>query len=272
MDDAPRIDTSRPHQARIWAYWLGSKDCYPIDREVGDKVMEVFPEIVDVARQSRAFLVRVVRFLVEEQGICQFLDVGTGLPSVDNTHEVAQRAAPESRVVYVDNDPLVLAHASALLSSTPEGVCDYIDADVRDTARLLERAGETLDFTRPIALLLLGIMGNVPDSDDPPAIVRTLVDALPSGSYLVVNDGTNVLGVTEDTPADATGRAESTRLYVEAGAQPYHPRTPEYLAGFFEGLEMLPPGVVSTPLWRPDFPQIREPKPIDSFCGVARKP
>lgn len=167
----------------------------------------------------------------------------------------------------------VLAHAQALLTSTPEGACAYLDADVRETERILQSAAETLDFSRPIALMLLGVMGNVPESDDPHTIVRTLVNALPSGSYLVVNDGTNVLGVTEDTAADDTGRAESIRLYVEAGATPYFPRTPEYIAEFFEGLELEEPGVVSTSQWRPDFAgEFGDVKPVDAFCGVARKP
>ncbi|MGH3387639.1 MAG: SAM-dependent methyltransferase [Actinomadura sp.] len=267
------IDSTRPHQARIWAYWLGSKDNYPIDREIGDKMVTVFPEMVDIARQSRAFLTRVVRFLGEQRGIDQYLDIGTGLPAADNTHEVAQRINPRARIVYSDNDPLVLVHARALLTGTPEGACAYLDADVRETGRILRTAAETLDFSRPIALMLLGVMGNVPESEDPHAIVRTLVDALPSGSYLVVNDGTNVLGVTDDTAVDDTGRAESIRLYVEAGATPYYPRTPDYIAGFFEGLELEPPGVVSTSQWRPDFVRgAEEATPVDAFCGVARKP
>ena len=205
--------------------------------------------------------------------ISQFLDIGTGLPAADNTHEVAQRINPRARIVYSDNDPLVLVHARALLTSTTEGSCAYLDADVKDTGRVLRSAAETLDFSRPIALMLLGVMGNVPESENPHAIVRALVDALPSGSYLVVNDGTNVLGVTDDTAADDTARAESIRLYVEAGAKPYYPRTPEYIAEFFEGLELEPPGVVSASQWRPDFAgEFGDVKPVDAFCGVARKP
>ncbi|GAA2598746.1 SAM-dependent methyltransferase [Actinomadura fulvescens] len=266
------MDITRPHQARLWNHWLGGKDNYPVDREVGDKIMEVFPEIADIARHSRAFLVRVVHYLTA-QGVRQFLDIGTGLPAVDNTHEVAQRDAPESRVVYVDNDPLVVAHARALLtSSNAEGSCAYVEADIRDPQAIIERAAAELDFGRPIALMLLGIVGNVPDEDDPPAVVRTLVDALPSGSYVVINDGTNVLGVNEWTPAEATARGEALRLCADAGTVPYHARTPEYIEALFKGLELAPPGVVSTSLWRPDFPEVGEPEPIDSFGGVARKP
>ncbi|GLW64315.1 hypothetical protein Arub01_25590 [Actinomadura rubrobrunea] len=265
------IDTTRPHQARLWNHWLGGKDNYPIDREIGDKIMEVYPEIVDVARQSRAFLVRVVHFMTG-QGIRQFLDIGTGLPAVDNTHEVAQRDAPECRIVYVDNDPLVVAHARALMTSSPEGECAYLEADIREPEAIIEQAGAVLDFSRPIGLLLLGIVGNVPDEDDPKGVVRRLVDALPSGSYVAINDGTNVLGVNEWTPAEATARGEALRLCREAGTVPYYARTPEFIESLFEGLELVEPGVVSTPLWRPDFPQIEEIRPIDSFGGVARKP
>jgi hypothetical protein len=265
------IDTTRPRQARLWNHWLGGKDTYPIDREIGDKIAAVYPEIADVARHSRAFLARVVHFMTG-QGIRQFLDIGTGLPGVDNTHEVAQRDVPDSRVVYVDNDPLVVAHARALLSSAPGGVCSYVEADIRDPDAIVESAADVLDFTEPVGLLLLGIVGNVADEDDPPGIVRRLVAALPSGSHVAINDGTNVLGVTEWTPAEATARGEALRLCAEAGTVPYHARTPEYIEALFEGLDLVEPGVVSTPLWRPDVPEIGTPRPIDSFGGVARKP
>src|SRR5215475_138344 len=159
------IDTTVPHSARIWNYWLGGKDNYAVDREAGDQYVKVFPGIVDIARAGRAFLARAVRYLTLEAGIRQFLDVGTGLPTVDNTHELAQRAAPASRIVYVDNDPLVLAHARALLTSTPEGVTDYIDADLRDPDKILDAAAGTLGFFQPIALILSGIMGHVADNE-----------------------------------------------------------------------------------------------------------
>src|SRR5215831_18678307 len=157
---SPKIDTSVPYSARIWNYWLGGKDNYPVDRAAGEEYVKVFPGIVDIARHSRYFLARAVRFLAGDVGIRQFLDVGTGLPTADNTHEVAQRVAPESRILYVDNDPLVLAHARALLTSSSEGLCEYVDADVRDPATILSIAGGVLDFTRPIALMLMGIMGH----------------------------------------------------------------------------------------------------------------
>ncbi|MGH3928573.1 MAG: SAM-dependent methyltransferase, partial [Pseudonocardiaceae bacterium] len=151
------IDTNAPHSARIWNYWLGGKDNYPIDREVGDQILEILPEVAHLARASRAFLIRAVTYLVQEAGIRQFLDIGTGLPTANNTHEVAQAIAPECRIVYVDYDPLVLAHARALLVGAPEGATDYIDSDLREPDKFLKAATRTLDFSRPIALTLMGI-------------------------------------------------------------------------------------------------------------------
>ncbi|HUI61703.1 MAG TPA: SAM-dependent methyltransferase, partial [Steroidobacteraceae bacterium] len=189
--NGPAIDSSMPHSARVWNYWLGGKDFYPVDRVVGDQVMQMFPDISRLARADRAFLGRAVRFLAGEAGIRQFLDIGTGLPTANNTHQVAQAIAPSSRIVYVDNDPLVLVHARALLTSTPEGACDYIDADMRDTATILAQASRTLDFSRPVALMMLGIVGQVPDSDQPEQVIRRLMEPMPSGSYLALSDGTN---------------------------------------------------------------------------------
>ncbi len=214
----PEIDTSVPHSARVWNYWLGGKDYYPVDQAAGDQFREVFPEIVDAARASRAFLTRAVRYLAGEAGVRQFLDIGTGLPTANNTHQVAQRVAPEARIVYVDNDPLVLTHARALLTSTPEGVTDYADADLGDPDTILEAAAKTLDFTQPVALMLLGILGHVGDYDEARSIVRRLLAALPSGSYLALNDGTNVVN---KALVD-----EAQRAYNESGAVPYHPRKP----------------------------------------------
>jgi hypothetical protein len=166
QDQVPTLDTSVPHSARVWNYWLGGKDNFAADRAAGDRVREVFPAIVDNARAQRAFLGRAVRHLAADRGIRQFLDLGTGLPTADNTHEIAQSVAPEARVVYVDNDPLVLVHARALLASSPEGVTDYVDADVRDTDLILGEARRVLDFDRPVAVIMLGILGNIPDYDD----------------------------------------------------------------------------------------------------------
>ncbi len=252
------IDTTVPHSARIWNYWLGGKDNYAVDRDAGDQYREIFPGITDVARASRAFLTRAVRYLAGEAGIRQFLDIGTGLPTADNTHEVAQRVAPESRIVYVDSDPLVLAHARALLTSTPDGACEYLDADIRDPAAILDAAKGLLDFTRPIALMLMGIMGHFTDEEAYP-IVRRLLDGLPSGSYFALYDGAD------------TNEAfnEAQRGYNESGAVPYYLRSPEQFARFFEGLDLVEPGVVPVPHWRPDPDS--PPVEIYSYCGVGRK-
>jgi O-methyltransferase involved in polyketide biosynthesis len=262
----PEIDTTVPNSARVWNYWLGGTDNYPVDRAAGDQFREAFPGVVEVARASRGFLTRAVRFLAGEAGIRQFLDVGAGLPTADNTHEVAQRVAPAARVVYVDNDPLVLAQARTLLTSTPQGVTDLIDADLHDPDTILEAAARTLDFTQPIALMLMGILGHVGDDHEARSIVRRLLDALPSGSYLALDDGTDVI--------DKAAVEEAQGAYNESGAIPYHPRSPEQIAGFFDGLELVEPGVVSCPRWRPDPADVEDgpPAEVDAFGGVGRKP
>src|SRR5690606_11323851 len=188
-----RIDTSTPHAARMWNYWLGGKDYYDVDRVAGDQFSAAFPDIVHNARLSRHLIARIVRYMVNEAGVRQFLDVGTGLPTVDNTHEVAQRADPTCRVVYVDNDPLVLTHARALLVGTPEGATDYIEADLREPETIIAAAAKTLDLTQPVTLMLMGIVGFISDEDDAHGIVARLMDALPSGSYLALWDGVNVV-------------------------------------------------------------------------------
>jgi hypothetical protein len=206
-----RIDTTVPHSARIWNYWLGGKDNYAIDRETGDRVRAMLPSIVDQARADRAFLGRAVRYLAGKECIRQFLDVGTGLPTVDNTHEVAQRVRPDARIVYADNDPLVLTHARALLTSTPEGCCDYIDADLHEPDAIVEAASETLDFTQPIALMLLGIVHHITDTGEAYAVVRRLADALPPGSFLAINHATNVIhGAASDQAVCASPRSVET--------------------------------------------------------------
>jgi S-adenosyl methyltransferase len=265
VTEPPEIDASVPNSARIWNYWLGGKDNYPVDREAGDDYRAIYPEIVDVARASRRFLTRAVRFLAGEAQVRQFLDVGTGLPTAANTHEVAQRVAPEARVVYVDNDPVVLAHARALLTSSPEGATAYVDADLHDPAAILDAAPRTLDFTRPIGLMLLGILGHIDDDEEARSIVKRLLEALPSGSYLTVCDGTNVI---------SEAGVEAQRLYNQSGAVPYRLRSPDQIAEFFEGLELVEPGVVSCPLWRPDATELAvgAPAEMDQFAGVARQP
>ncbi|WP_328939553.1 SAM-dependent methyltransferase [Streptomyces tauricus] len=256
------IDSTVPHSARIWNYWLGGKDNYPVDHAAGDAFREVFAGITDLARGSRAFLGRAVRHLAGEVGVRQFLDIGTGLPTVDNTHEIAQRVAPEARIVYVDNDPLVLVHARVLLTSTPEGRTDYVDADLHDPAAVLREASRTLDLTQPVALTLMQVSGHIADYDEARGIVRTLMAALPSGSYLAFNDSVDT----------NKANAEATRLYNESGAAPYHLRSPAQLAAFFEGLELLAPGVVPIDDWRPDPGADRPAGDVIALGGVARKP
>ena len=258
-DGRPVIDSSVPHSARVWNYWLGGKDNYAPDRAVGDQVMAMFPDITRLARADRAFLGRAVRYLVQEAGIRQFLDVGTGLPTADNTHQVAQSIAPECRVVYVDNDPLVLVHARALLSSSPEGACDYLEADLRDVGTILDGAARTLDFGQPIALMLLGIMGQIPDSDNPGSVIRGLLEPMAPGSYMALSDGTT----TSETFTDAV------RHYNENSASTYHPRSPEQILGFFDGLDLAEPGVVELSRWRPAVAGGSE---VPGMGGVGRKP
>jgi O-methyltransferase involved in polyketide biosynthesis len=257
-----KIDTTVPHSARIWNQLLGGKDNYPVDRQAAEKILEVFPGMADIARQSRHMLTRVVRHLAGEGGIRQFLDIGTGLPTVDNTHEVAQRLAPTSRIVYVDNDPLVLVHAEALLVGTPEGATTYIEADVRDPDAILRQAAETLDFTQPIALMLMGIMGLVRDEQDPRSVVRHLMAALPPGSYLALYDG------SDTDPA----YVEAIQGFNKAsGAVPYTPRSPQQIGSFFEGLQLIEPGVVSVSQWRPEPNPWGMPAEVACAGGVARK-
>src|SRR5579859_7206276 len=236
---AQGIDVTVPHSARIWNYWLGGKDNYAVDREAGDQYKEIFPAIAVVARTSRAFISRAVRYLAAEAGMRQFLDVGTGLPTANNTHQVAQAVAPESKIVYADNDPLVLAHARALLTSSPEGACEYLDADIRNPAAILEAAAALLDFKQPIALMLMGIMGHFTDDEAYP-IVSQLVAGLPAGSYFALYDGANT----------NEAFAQAQQGYNDSGAVPYHLRSPARFLPFFEGLELVEPGVVPVPRWR----------------------
>ena len=257
------IDSTVPHSARIWNYWLGGKDNYAIDRLAGDQTIAVLPEIVDIARASRGFLARVVRYLAADAGIRQFLDIGTGLPTADNTHEVAQRVAPESRVVYVDNDPLVLTHARALLIGSPEGATDYIDADARDVDTILHGAAATLDFTRPVAITMLGILPFIGDDDVAKGIVRRLLAAVPAGSYLAITHSTS----------EVSGERviEAVRQWNEVAPTPYRLRSPGQIAAFFEGLELIEPGLVPCPRWRPDPDGADSVRDMDEYCGLGRK-
>ena len=256
------VDTSVPHIARVYDYWLGGKDNFAVDRAAAEQVMGTFPDILVSVRAQRAFLGRAVHYLAAEAGIMQFLDLGTGLPSGNNTHEVAQRVAPQARVVYVDNDPIVLLHARALLASRPEGATAYIDADLRDTGTILAQAARNLDFGEPLAIMLLGVLHCIPDSGDPAAIVARLVDAVAPGSYLVLSHPASDI--------DAEAVAEVARRYnaqVPAGQQR---RSQDEVARFFTGLELLEPGVVQTTQWRPISPGGIVPVPM--WAGAARKP
>jgi hypothetical protein len=255
-------DAPVPHSARVVNYWLGGRDHFPVDRALGEQVEEAFPEIVELMRADRRFIVRSVTHLVQEEGIRQFLDIGTGLPTADNTHEVAQSLAPESRIVYVDNDPLVLAHARTLLTSTPEGSTHYIDADLLDPQPLLAKAREHLDFSQPIALVIMGTLGHFPADERTYSVARAYVDALPSGSFLALCDST-------DTSPQIV---EAAKAWNEHAAQPIHLRTPEEIRSFFDGLELLEPGVVSVPLWRPEEPRTGTAREVAQYGGVARRP
>ena len=263
--ESPDFDTSVAHNARVWNYWLGGKDNFAADREAGDRVLSMFPGIVHVARADRAFLGRAVRFLAAEAGIRQFLDIGTGLPTADNTHEVAQRIAPGTRVVYVDNDPLVLTHARALLTSTPPGVTAYIDADVHRPARIIETAAETLDFSRPVGVMMLGILNFVLDTGEAAAIVNHVMDAVPSGSYLVVSHPTLELG--------GEANAEAMRFWNDHATPAITARSRAEISQFFAGLKLLEPGLVPCTQWRPDPVDVGGPGPeVPQYGAVALKP
>jgi O-methyltransferase involved in polyketide biosynthesis len=259
------LDPSVSHSARIWNYWLGGKDNYAVDRAAGDRVAEMLPIIVVQARADRAFLGRAIRYLAGEAGIRQFLDIGTGLPTADNTHEVAQRVAPESRIVYVDNDPLVLVHARALLTSTQEGRTDYTEADLRDPDTILAQAARTLDLAKPTALLLLGVLHHIPHTAEAYSIVRQLTGALAPGSFLAINHSTSAIS--------GAAMEDAVRHWNQVGTPTMTLRTPEQVSAFFAGLELLPPGVVSCSRWRPEVgPGGELPPEVDEFCGVARVP
>jgi len=263
-----KIRTDVPHSARIWNYWMGGKDNYQVDRAAGAAFAEVYPDIVTMAKQSRQFLIRVVRFLAGEAGMRQFLDIGTGLPTMQNTHEVAQAIAPESRIVYVDNDPVVLAHARALLhNTTPEGVTTYVDADFHDPESITSDARNVLNFRQPIAVMFMGVLGHVADFDEMRSIVARVMAAVPSGSYLALYEGTDT----------SLAYIEAIAKYAKTGAVPYFLRSPQQIGRCFAGLEMVDPGLVPITQWRPDITKADKTKadktkPIDAYGAVARKP
>ncbi|MEV5685537.1 SAM-dependent methyltransferase [Streptomyces sp. NPDC052164] len=257
-----RVRSDIAHNARVWNYWLGGKDNYPVDRAVGEQVTGMYPSIGEVARADRAFLGRAVRHLAGDRGISQFLDIGTGLPTFNNTHEIAQHTAPHSRVVYVDNDPIVLAHARALLTSSPEGVTEYIDADAHHPERIIRAVEPTLDLGRPVAVMMLGILNFVLDTDEALTIVRELMAAVPSGSYLVLTHPTLELG--------GEGNEEAMRFWNENATPPITARSRAEFAAFLDGLEILEPGIVSCSRWRADA-ETGTPE-VAQFGAVARKP
>jgi S-adenosyl methyltransferase len=265
---APRkelqIDTTVVHSARFWNYLLGGRDNYAVDREAADQILLLIPSLRDTVRAERRFLIRAVQYLVGEARIRQFLDIGTGLPTAGNTHEVAQIVAPESRIVYVDNDPLIMAHARALLTSTPEGATDYVHADIREPGMILAEAARTLDFTQPVGLMLLGILNFIPDTDQAHAIVDRLLAALCPGSYLVISHPTAEI--------DGAAMREAMQFWNESGAAPIVARSRQQLIHFFGGLELLAPGVVSCSRWRPDPSEIGVPAEVFHISGVGRKP
>src|ERR1700742_3612173 len=235
------LQTGRPHPARVYDYLLGGKDHFAADRAAGEEALRGKPEAKASPRENRAFLRRLVRHLAAEAGIRQFLDIGTGLPTPPNVHEVAQGIAPDSRIVYADNDPIVLAHARALLTSSPEGATAYLDADLRDPAKILAQAAETLDFSQPVAVLLVAVLHFIPDADDPYGIVRTLMDAVPPGSYLAILHAASDVG-SDDMP-------EAERRYNAQASAQFSARDRAQVSRFFDGLELTAPGLVNLSRW-----------------------
>lgn len=263
-DKPIEIDTSVAHSARVYDYLIGGKDHFAADREAGDQMAAALPNVVSGSRMNRAFLARAVRFLVTECGIRQFLDIGTGIPAANNTHEVAQAIAPETRIVYVDNDPIVLAHARALLTGGSEGAVAYLDADLRRPDDILHDAARTLDLHQPVALMMLMVLHMVPDADEPRQIVGRLLGALPAGSYLALSH----------PPSDIlpAGVAEVQRRFNERlGARAsMTARSRDEVARFFDGLEIVEPGLVQVHQWRPDS-EVDPDAPASIWCAVGRK-
>jgi hypothetical protein len=257
------FDARVAHPARVYDYWLGGKDNFEADRIAGEETIAAYPAIRASARANRAFLARSARYLASEAGIRQFLDIGTGLPTANNTHEVAQAVAPQSRIVYVDNDPLVLSHARALLTSSPEGVTAYLAADLRDTDKILEQAADTLDFARPVAIMLLAILHYIPDLAEAQRIVARLISAVPSGSYLTISHA-----ASDISPAAMAEMIRRMNQHLAEGNHVGRPR--EVVAQFFDGLELLEPGVVKVTEWRPESTMEAE-GPTSLWGGVARK-
>jgi SAM-dependent methyltransferase len=261
----PEINTHVPQSARVYDYWLGGKDHFPADRALGEAIAEALPTIRTQVRAQRAFLGRAVRYLARDAEVRQFLDIGTGIPSAGNVHDVAQEIAPESRVLYVDNDPIVLGHARALMAGTPEGTVAFIQADLREPEAILgdPAVARTIDLAQPVGLVLIGVMHHLRDDDDPRRIVATLVEALAPGSYLVLSQS------TPDFDPDAMGALAAAS---EQGGIPNVPRSLADTEPFFAGLELVEPGLVPMAAWRPDPGADQDPRSVYAYGGVARKP
>jgi hypothetical protein len=257
------FDTNVANQARVYDYLLGGKDNYAADRAAAEAALKVAPETQFTCRANRAFLGRVVRYLTGQAGMRQFLDIGTGIPTAGNTHQVAQEIAPESRVVYVDYDPIVLAHARALLTSHESGATEYIDADLRDTDSILSRARELLDFSKPVAITLVAIMHAISDTDDPYGVVARLLDAVPSGSYIAISHiASDILdGGTQEGLENVVGRLIQQQLTS---------RSRDQVARFFEGTDLVEPGLVRVEEWQPGDETGDEFRSY-LWCGVGRK-
>ena len=257
---------SRPHMARIYDYFLGGKNHFAADRETADKILATNPAIRVAARENRAFLGRAVRYLAAEAGIRQFLDIGTGLPTTGNVHEVAQSVDPSCRVVYVDNDPLVLTHARALLNSAPQGRTAYIHADLREPRAILDDPAtrEVLDLSQPTALIMLATLHLIQDEDKPAGIIATLLDALAPGSYFAASH------ITMEHAGEAIAAGQSTMRSAGISAQARN--SDEFARLAFSGLDLIPPGVVLVSQWRPeaDSPQPAAAE-VNCYGGVARK-
>ena len=257
----PDIDARVPHIARVYDYWLGGKDNFAVDRELGERTLEAYPNLVFSVRANRAFLARAVRFLAAEMGIRQFLDIGTGIPTANNTHEVAQRVAPECRIVYVDNDPIVLSHARALLTSKPEGTCAYIDADLRDPDKILAIAADTLDFSKPVAVMLIAVMHFVGDDAEASAITRRLTAACAPGSFVAISHAASDIDTEQQT--------DMVRKLNESVAEKATLRDRAGVTRLFGECELVEPGVTRTAEWRPES-ELVAASPAALWCGVAR--
>jgi hypothetical protein len=262
-DDDPSFNTRISHHARVYNYWLGGKDHFAADRAYGDAMTAAYPATATTARENRAFLGRAVRFLAGEAGLTQFLDIGTGIPAPGSTHEVAQEVRPQSKIVYVDNDPVVLAHARAFLTGREPGATDYIDADLRDPEPIIRQAAQTLDLTKPVGLLLVSVLHALSDEDNPHQVVATLMDALPGGSYLAISHGT-----TDNVARQVD--AKVMELTRQMSHQQYTSRSKPEIARFFDGLDLVEPGLVQARQWRPD-PGADTTGDLVLWAAVARK-